>query len=113
MKSRMPWIFVDGSTQQTFRIRFDVPEWTPAAESESAAEDVYCRFHITGDDGGAFDFQLEISNDVLESFKVESKESLAELIRGKGVEIVEGAIHKGVRGDQRLVWEPDGVSIIR
>jgi hypothetical protein len=28
------------------------------------------------------------------------------------VEIIEGAIHKGIRGDQQLLWEADGVSVV-
>jgi hypothetical protein len=29
----------------------------------------------------------------------------------KGVDIIEGVINRGVRGDQQIVWESDGVSV--
>jgi len=107
---RLPWIFVDGSTQQTFRIRIDTPLWDP--ESVEEEDDAVCAFYITGDDGHAFSFQLKISTDVLEENEVADLDALVQLIQGKGVEIIEGAIHNGIRGDQQLVWDPDGVSVV-
>lgn len=107
--ARLPWIFVDGATQQTFRIRLDLPSWEPAkADTERAT----CRFRIVPDDGNAFSFQLQIATDVLQTAGVKDVTTLLALIEGKGVEIVEGAIHNGVRGDQQLVWESDGVSLV-
>lgn len=108
---RLPWIFVDGSTQETFRIRLDVPTWDPVP-AEQEPDEAYCSFHITTDDGTAFAFRLRISGDVLDDNKVREFPSLLGLIQGKGVEIVEGAIHNGIRGDQQLVWETDGVSVV-
>jgi hypothetical protein len=109
--AKLPWIFVDGATQQTFRIRIDSPAWDPALPEESPDE-ALCEFHITGDDGHAFAFQLQISGDVLDENEVGDLAALLSLIQGKGVEIVEGAIHKGIRGDQQLLWEADGVSVV-
>lgn len=110
-KPRLPWIFVDGSTQQTFRIRLGSPTWEPV-RAEQEADDAHCQFHITTDDGSAFSFQLQIAGDVLNENRVQDAESLLALIQAKGVEIIEGAIHNGIRGDQSLVWDPDGVSVI-
>lgn len=110
-KHRLPWIFVDGSTQQTFRIRLDSPSWDPPGEPE-VQDDAVCQFHITTDDGSAFRFQLRIAGDVLDENSVRDQDALIALVQGKGVEIIEGAIHKGIRGDQALVWDPDGVSVV-
>ena len=110
-RARLPWIFIDGGTQEIFRIRHDAP----ALETDEAggSDRAHCAFHIIGDDGGAFDFHLEISSAVLENYSVEDLQALLNLIASKGAEIVEGAIHRGIRGDQQLVWEPDGVSLVR
>jgi hypothetical protein len=109
--ARLPWIFVDGATQQTFRIRIDSPAWEPTVDTNDAGE-ALCGFHITADDGRAFAFELQISGDVLDENEVADLSALLSLIQGKGVEIIEGAIHKGIRGDQQLVWETDGVSVV-
>ena len=109
--ARLPWIFVDGSTQESFRIRLDVPNWDPVQE-DTEPDEAYCSFYITADDGNAFAFQLQISGDVLGENRVREFAALLSLIQGKGVEIIEGAIHSGIRGDQRLVWETDGVSVV-
>lgn len=109
--ARLPWIFVDGATQQTFRIRIDSPAWEPAPP-EDDLDEALCGFHITADDGHAFAFQLQISGDVLDENEVRDLGALLSLIQGKGVEIIEGAIHKGIRGDQQLLWEADGVSVV-
>ncbi len=109
--ARFPWIFVDGATQETFRIRLDVPSWDPPDEGDEG-DDAYCSFHIQADDGKAFAFQLSISGDVLDENQVRDAAALVALVEIKGVEIIEGAIHNGIRGDQRLVWETDGVSVV-
>lgn len=109
--ARLPWIFVDGATQQTFRIRLDLPPWQPV-DVGGAKDEATCRFRIVPDDGNAFSFQLQIATDVLEDAGVKDVVTLLALIEGKGMEIVEGAIHNGVRGDQQLVWESDGVSLV-
>jgi len=88
---------VDGATQQTFRIRLDLPAWDPPDEGDEQDE-ALCAYHVTADDGDVFALRLQISGEVLQS---------------KGVEIIEGAIHNGIRGDRQLVWEPDGVSVVR
>lgn len=75
-------------------------------------DDAVCEFHITGDDGTRFRFQLQIAGDVLDENDVADAETLLSLIQHKGVDIIEGAIHKGIRGDQALVWEPDGISVV-
>lgn len=110
--ARLPWIFVDGATQQTFRIRLDLPSLRPAGETV-IGDEATCRFRIVSDDGNAFSFQLQIAGEVLADAGVSNVATLLALIEGKGVEIVEGAIHNGVRGDQQLVWESDGVSLVR
>lgn len=110
--ARLPWIFVDGSTQQSFRIRYEVPSWAPPSDG-SEEEEVFCRFHITTDDGAAFSFQLQIDDEILADHEVDDGSSLRRLIEAKGVEIVEGAIHSGIRGNQQLVWNPDGVSVVQ
>lgn len=102
---------MDGSTQQTFRIRLDPPRWDPPEEKDDQ-DDAVCQFHITTDDGSAFHFQLQIAGDVLDENEVRDLDALVSLVQIKGVEIIEGAIHKGIRGDQALVWEPDGVSVV-
>ena len=111
-RARLPWIFVDGSTQETFRIRLDVPSWEPKVEEDIPTDAAFCSFHITADDGDAFAFRLQISGDVLGENKIQEYAALMGLIQGKGVEIIEGAIHNGIRGDQQLVWESDGVSVV-
>lgn len=109
--ARLPWIFVDGATQETFRIRLDVRTWEPV-EEPADPDEAFCSFHITADDGQAFAFGLQISGDVLDENKVREFTKLVLLIQGKGAEIIEGAIHNGIRGDQQLVWESDGVSVV-
>ena len=109
--ARLPWIFVDGATQETFRIRLHLPEWDLPAETDEA-EQALCEFHITADDGKAFDFELQISGDVLTENEVRDAAALQLLVQGKGVEIIEGAIHNGIRGNQQLLWQSDGVSVV-
>lgn len=109
---RLPWIFVDGATQQTFRIRLDLPSWKPPDEGADHDE-ALCAYHVTADDGDVFALQLQISGKVLSDNEIRDLTALLTLVQGKGVEIIEGAIHNGIRGDRQLVWEPDGVSIVR
>ena len=108
---RLPWIFVDGATQQTFRIRLDLPDWDPPTEGDKHDE-ALCAFHVTGDDGGAFALRLQITRDVLSDNAIADPGAFRALVQGKGVEIIEGAIHNGIRGDHQLVWESDGVSVV-
>ena len=108
---RLPWIFVDGATQQTFRIRLDLPSWDPPDEGDEQDEAV-CQYHVTGDDGDHFHLHLEITGEVLDANKVRDLAALLTFVQNKGVEVIEGAIHNGIRGDHRLVWEPDGVSVV-
>ena len=110
-RPRLPWIFVDGETQQTFRIRLDLPDWAPPDE-DGDQEEALCAFHVTADDGNAFALQLQISGDVLNENQVRDAAALLGLVQGKGVEIIEGAIHNGIRGNHQLVWETDGVSVL-
>lgn len=107
---KLPWIFIDGASQEIFRIRYDDPAWE--VDDDGRMETARCAFEIVADDGTAFEFNLQIAPNVLENQSVEDLEALATLIASKGVEIIEGAIHRGVRGDQQLVWEQDGVSIV-
>lgn len=111
--ARLPWIFVDRSTQRSFRIRYELPSWAPPMSEGEDDEEVFCRFHITADDGDAFSFQLQIDDEILADHEVDDGTSLRRLIEAKGIEIVEGAIHSGIRGDQQLVWNPDGVSLVQ
>ena len=108
---RLPWIFIDGATQQTFRIRLDLPDWDPPTEGDKHDE-ALCAFHVIGDDGAAFALRLQISRDVLSDNAIADPGAFQALVQGKGVEIIEGAIHNGIRGDHRLVWETDGVSVV-
>lgn len=109
-RPRLPWIFVDGATQQTFRIRLELPSWEH--EDEKDPDDAVCSYLVTGDDGDMFNLHLEISGDVLDDNEVHDLAALLTLVQSKGVEIIEGAIHNGIRGDHRLVWDPDGVSVV-
>jgi hypothetical protein len=109
---RLPWIFVDGTTQQTFRIRLDIPAWNPPAEGDDQDE-AQCAYYVTADDGGVFALRLQISGEVLDDNEVRDLAALLTLVQSKGVEIIEGAIHNGIRGDHQLVWDPDGVSVVR
>ena len=57
-------------------------------------------------------FVREITGEVLDANKVRDLAALLSFVQSKGVEVIEGAIHNGIRGDHRLVWEPDGVSVV-
>ena len=109
-ESRLPWIFIDGDSQEIFRIRQDDPDWE--SSEEGRLEIARCTFNIVADDGTSFDFMLQISGTVLKDHSVDDPEALRALITSKGVEIIEGAIHRGVRGNQQILWEGEGVSLI-
>lgn len=103
---------MDGATQQTFRIRHDTPSWNPPDEGADQDE-ALCAYHVTADDGDVFALRLQISGKVLSENEIRDLAALLGLVQSKGVEIIEGAIHNGIRGDQQLVWDPDGVSLVR
>jgi hypothetical protein len=109
---RLPWIFVDGSTQETFRIRLDIPSWDPPGDGDDQ-DGARCAYEVTADDGDVFALQLQISGEVLGDNEIRDLAALLGLIQSKGVEIIEGAIHNGIRGDHQLVWDPDGVAVVR
>jgi len=67
--AKYSWLFVDGESQDTFRIRTGDPVWQ------------------------------------------ENTEGLIRFIGSKGADIIEGVINRGVRGDQQILWESDGVSV--
>ena len=107
--AKYAWLFVDGKTQETFRIRSGDPIW------ESGDDGIFsvaqCAFNIVGEDGTDFLFQLKITGGVLDSQGVGSPEELISFINSKGTDIIEGVINRGVRGDQEILWESDGVSV--
>lgn len=104
------WIFVDGATQQTFRIRSQDPAWETS--EEGVWREAKVRFRVTADDGSHFDYLLQISRDVLASQEIADPQALGRFLASKGVEIVEGMIHRGIRQNQQVVLESDGVSLI-
>lgn len=81
---RLPWIFVDGTTQQTFRIRLDLPSWDPPDEGDDQDE-ALCAYHVTADDGDVFALQLQISGGVLDDNEVRDLGALLTLVQSKGV----------------------------
>lgn len=103
------WIFVDGASQQTFRIRCGDPAWE--TDEDGKLQQARCSFNIRTEDGTDFQFLLRISGGVLEGQGVDSTDQLLSFIRTKVPDIVEGAIHRGIRGDQQILWDPDGVSL--
>ncbi len=109
--AKLPWIFVDGTTQETFRIRYRLPTWHAPEENEDP-DDSICSFDVTRDDGASFALELRIDAGVLSKHQVIDTGALATLIFKKGIDIVEGAIHSGIRRDQHLLWETDGVSVV-
>ena len=109
MVAKYSWIFVDGESQQTFRIRSGDPVWQ--ADDDGSFEQARCVFDIITEDGTGFQFQLRITGGVLESQGVDNAEGLVRFIGSKGADIIEGVINRGVRGDQQILWESDGVSV--
>ena len=107
--AKYSWIFVDAESQETFRIRSGDPVWETADDGKF--EQAQCAFEIIAEDGTDFRFQLKITGGVLESQGVENPTGLAQFIGSKGADIIEGVINRGVRGDQEILWESDGVSV--
>ena len=103
------WIFIDGESQQTFRIRSGDPVWETS--EDGAIQQARCAFEVHSEDGSDFRFQLRVSGGVLESQGIDSSDGLIRFIGSKGVDIIEGVINRGVRGDQQIVWESEGVSV--
>jgi hypothetical protein len=103
------WIFIDGESQQTFRIRSGDPVWETS--EDGSIQQARCAFEVKSEDGSDFRFQLRVSGGVLESQGIDSSDGLIRFIGSKGVDIIEGVINRGVRGDQQIVWESDGVSV--
>lgn len=103
------WIFIDAESQQAFRISSGDPVWETA--EDGSIQQVRCAFEVFAEDGSDFRFQLRISGSVLESQGVESSEGLIQFIGSKGADIIEGVINRGVRGNQQILWETDGVSV--
>lgn len=103
------WIFVDRETQQTFRIRTGDPMWETTEDGR--LEQARCRFDIRADDGSDFRFVLRITGSVLEAQGVESADHLVRFLGSKGVDLIESVINRGIRGDQHILWEADGVSV--
>ena len=107
--AKYSWIFVDAESQDTFRIRAGDPVWESGGDGKF--EQVQCSFHVVGEDGTDFLFLLKITGGVLESQGVDDPGELAQFIGSKGADIIEGVINRGVRGDQEILWESDGVSV--
>ncbi|MFQ5743407.1 MAG: hypothetical protein ACE5HV_07445 [Acidobacteriota bacterium] len=103
------WIFVDGQTQETFRIRSGDPVWE--TDEDGSFQQARCHFNVLSEDGTDFRFLLRISGGVLESQGIENTQRLSQFIGTKGVDIIEGVINRGVRGDRQILWEDDGVSV--
>ena len=103
------WIFIDAATQETFRIRSGDPAWETS--DDGSFQQANCRFDISAEDGTDFRFVLRISGGVLEAQGIDSADGLIRFIGSKGADIVEGVISRGVRGDQQILWESDGVSV--
>ena len=64
-----------------------------------------------GRPGAGFKFQLRVTGGVLESQGVNDADGLIKFLGSKGADIIEGVINRGVRGDQEILWESDGVSV--
>ena len=103
------WIFIDAESQQTFRICSGDPVWETSEDGD--IQQARCAFEVKSEDGSDFRFQLRVSGGVLESQGIASSDGLIRFIGSKGVDIIEGVINRGVRGDQQIVWESDGVSV--
>jgi hypothetical protein len=109
MVAKYSWLFVDGESQQTFRIQTGDPVWQTA--DDGSFEQAHCNFDITTEDGTGFKFSLRITGGVLESQGVDNAAGLIRFLGSKGADIIEGVINRGVRGDQNILWESDGVSV--
>ena len=109
MTAKYSWLFVDGESQDTFRIRTGDPVWQTG--DDGSFGEAHCSFDIVAEDGTGFKFSLRITGGVLESQGVENPTGLIRFIGSKGADIIEGVINRGVRGDQQILWESDGVSV--
>ncbi len=109
MAAKYSWLFVDGESQDTFRIRTGDPVWQTA--DDGSFEQARCSYDIGAEDGTGFKSSLRITGGVLESQGVENTEGLIRFIGSKGADIIEGVINRGVRGDQQILWDSDGVSV--
>lgn len=109
MAAKYTWLFVDGESQETFRIRPGDPVWQTS--DDGSFEQARCSFDILGEDGTGFKFQLRVTGGVLESQGVKNADGLIKFLGSKGADIIEGVINRGVRGDQQILWESDGVSV--
>jgi len=107
--AKYSWLFVDGESQETFRIQTGDPVWQ--TDDDGSFEQARCSFDIVTEDGTGFKFQLRITGGVLESQGVDNTTGLMRFISSKGADIIEGVINRGVRGDQQILWESDGVSV--
>ena len=109
MSAKYIWLFVDGESQETFRIRTGDPAWQTS--DNGSFEQARCSFDILAEDGTGFKFQLRVTGGVLESQGVNDADGLIKFLGSKGADIIEGVIIRGVRGDQEILWESDGVSV--
>ena len=98
MSAKYIWLFVDGESQETFRIRTGDPAWQTS--DNGSFEQARCSFDIVAEDGTGFKFQLRVTGGVLESQGVNDADGLIKFL-----------INRGVRGDQEILWESDGVSV--
>lgn len=103
------WIFVDSLSQETFRIRLDDPAWE--APKEGTWEGAKASFEITSDDGSKFDFLVHVGGDVLKHQEIEDLDGFIDFLGSQGVDIVEKAIHRGLRDDSQLMWSTEGVTL--
>ena len=109
MSAKYIWLFVDGESQETFRIRTGDPAWQTS--DNGSFEQARCSFDIVAEDGTGFKFQLRVTGGVLESQGVNDADGLIKFLGSKGADIIEGVSNRGVRGDQEILWEADGVSV--
>jgi hypothetical protein len=107
--AKYSWLFVDNESQETFRIRTGDPVWSTS--DDGSFEQARCSFDIIGEDGTGFQLALRITGGVLDSQGVQNTEKLLRFIGSQGADIIEGVINRGVRGDQQILWESDGVSV--
>jgi len=108
--NKYSWIFVDKDTQDTFRIHIESPSWH--ANPDGKVEQATCSFDVAANDGHDYQFELRISGGVLESEGVETGKQLIRFVHTKGMDIVESVLSQGFRGDQQILWETDGVSVV-
>ena len=109
MSAKYIWLFVDGESQETFRIRTGDPVWQTS--DNGSFEQARCSCSIVAEDGTGFKFQLRVTGGVLESQGGNAAVGLIKFLGSKGADIIEGVINRGVRGDQQILWESDVVSV--